>query len=221
MAFPKHCVSIDTARLGEGADSSNSMTEPPRQTPNGGSVDPAKGRHRQRRPQRHATPSDGAKAHGIRMAQGGKGWRKKGQPGAGAASPPKIGTAMGRTGDEPGAPPHCARPTPPAQMDARSQGRRQSHIPGNHKNQTAGPTDPGDVASQRAPGRLIVMAQDNPGKAYRQARNRFSRIGQADRVGEQPKRRKLGSRPVRRVRPCEQAPIHRAADACVLTNCRS
>ena len=181
-----------------------------RQAPDAGAVDAAESRHRQARGARKARPAGWSESGDLRMAQRREGGGQEGQSGAGAVRPQQVGPAVGGTGDQAAAPAQHARPAAGAQMHARAERRGQPGIAGHHQGKAACAADPRQVASERCPPRLAVVAQHDAGEAARQARHRRPGIGQPPRVGEQPEAGQLRSRPAGRVCPGEQAPIHRA-----------
>ena len=72
-------------------------------------------------------------------------------------------------------------------MNSGPKRRRKPDIAGHHQDETAGPADLREVASQRLAPWFAVMAQDHPGQAAWQPRRRGPRVGDTAGVGEQPK----------------------------------
>ena len=71
-------------------------------------------------------------------------------------------------------------------MDARTEGRSQTGVPGNHQDEAPGAADACEVAAQRRAVRRAVMSEHDPAKAAWQPHRRRAGVRHALGVGEQP-----------------------------------
>ena len=84
----------------------------------------------------------------------------------------QVRRPVGGTGDQTVTAAQRARPAPGAQMNAGPSAAASLASPGHHQGKAARATDPREVAPERRPSRLAVMAQHDAGEAARQARHR-------------------------------------------------
>lgn len=127
---------------------------------------------------------------------------------------------MGGTGNKAAAA-EDAWPATCTQVHTRAERRGQPGIAGNDESQASRSADPGQIVPERRTPRLAVMAQHHTRQTTRQARHRWTGIGQTARIGEQPEAGKPRLPPARRVGPGEKTPIHRASGIGVLTGRQS
>ena len=114
-----------------------------------------------------------------------------------------------------------AGPAATAQVHPSVKRGGEPCVAGYHQCQTTGATDAGEIAAERCPARVTVVAQHDTGKAAGQPRDGRPGVRQAARIGEQPERGDVGREALAGMGPREQPPIHRAMQVAVLTGRRT
>jgi hypothetical protein len=190
----------ETLCLGRHSDSSQRADCPDRhadrhrQSAYAHAIYAAECRDRQSRGSREARPTNRPKWDRRRMARGGEDRGQKCEGGSCPGCAAQIRHVMSRARNQslPAAcpcGPRAVRPTSRTEMNSRLQSRCQPCVAGHHQDEAAAPADPSEVATQRLPARLAVMAQHNTSQTAGQPPRCWSRIRQPPRVGEEPKSR--------------------------------
>ena len=210
MAIPKHCGADDTeaaALPAQRPNRSDRRAEPARQPPDTRAVDATERGDRDADATRQPAPAQYAQRRRPRMACRREGRPDECEPRTGTRGTAKLPPIMRRAGDEPAPDPRRPRPAPAAQVHASPQSRRQTHVARHHQHKPAATADARQIAAQRRPPGLAIMAQHHARKPLRQPRHSRPRVRQPPGVGEQPQRRHAAA-PVFGTRPGQQSWVH-------------
>jgi hypothetical protein len=145
-------------------------------------------------PPRQARPPRWTEHGAVGMARGWEGGREEGERRSRTPGQPEFPQPVGGAGHHAPAISYVeartgAGPATRAQMDTRTERRRQAGVPGNDQDEAPCAADPCEVTTERGTVRRAVMAEDDAAKPAGQSHRRWAGVGHAVGVGEQPQSR--------------------------------
>ncbi len=206
----RNTVSEPQQWLEPAADRAGAVTQPQRQA-----AGRLAGHSAQRQAGQPGSPRQGGPSHdtqggGTGVAHGGKHRGQKQHCCTAATGGDQLARIMHRSCDRNAT--AGARAASTAQMHPGAQARRERRVARHHQCQTPVPAETREVPPQTRAARHAVMAQHHPAQPARQGRHGSARVGQAARIGEQPKWRHANPAPrisrLDRPPPADKPAIH-------------
>ncbi len=141
-------------------------------------------------PSRHA-PANRSERRRSGMARGGEDRREEHQTRTGTSRAPQVRDPVRRAGHE-AADPYMSRPAPATKMHSGPEHGGKPDVPGDDQQKPACPADFREIAPERSAVGIMIVPENDPREAPRQAADSLPRVGQSLRIREQPERRKPG-----------------------------